>query len=133
VGDLVAARLAASEPLALGRVMRSVPASTPGRVIVGVSRISSAARTVQVTMSTARAPESVSMLFVPGDDISGSHDAYLVGERTFDDAPAMQVRAPDHVYTMRFNRVRERGRGWVLAGFEILGARATFKPVGAAL
>ena len=27
------------------------------------------------------------------------------------------------VYTFRFNRPRDRGRGWVLAGFEVLGSK----------
>lgn len=63
------------------------------------------------------------LLFVPGEDGSGRHDACLVSERTFDQAAALESHSGDAVYTLRFNRSRERRRGWVMAGFEVVGSR----------
>lgn len=128
VGELVAARLAPNQPLSLGRVMRCVPAAIAGRVIVGVSRISSAAKPIDVIVGAGDEARAVSMLFVPGDDNSGSRDAYLVPERTYDESPSLEVHGAQNVYSMRFNRVRERGRGWVLAGFEIESGRPVSVP-----
>ena len=36
----------------------------------------------------------------------------------------LQQILPASVFGLRFNRVRERGRGWLLAGFQIEGVRA---------
>ena len=63
------------------------------------------------------------MLWIQGDDASGSRDGYLVSERTYDEGHKYEVRAGGHAYSFRFNRVRERGRGWILGGFEVLAAR----------
>ena len=37
------------------------------------------------------------------------------------DRRAFETRAAGETFTFRLNRVREQGRGWVMAGFEILG------------
>ncbi len=123
VGDLVGMRISPSEKLVIGKVTRCIPAATSGRVIVGIRRISSDARLVDVSASASRSTRDSAMLYVPGNDGGGGHDAYLVGERTFEEGGALEVPAGDNLYRFRFNRVRERGRGWVLAGFEILAAR----------
>ncbi|MDQ3028419.1 MAG: hypothetical protein M3R58_18210, partial [Pseudomonadota bacterium] len=125
VGDLVAVRISSLEPLVIAKVMRCIPATTPGRVVIGVSRISSLARPVEVTSSASRGTRTSPMLYVPGDEASGCRDAYLVGERTFEEGGALEVPAGDHLYRFRFNRVRGRGRGWVLGGFEIISVRST--------
>ena len=49
-------------------------------------------------------------IFVPGDDASGSRDAFIVPERMLPDATARDVRAGSTAFTLRFNRVRARGR-----------------------
>lgn len=127
IGELVGLRIAPFEPLVIGRVIRSIPATTPGRVIVGVSRLTSGARRVEVTASASRGARVTPMLYVPGDDASGAHDAYLVGDRTFAEGGSFEVDAGDNFYRFRFNRVRGRGRGWVLAGFEILAVRPAMR------
>ena len=123
VGALVGLRLSPSGPLVIGKVTRNVPSATPGRAIVGVRRISSNTRLVDVTSGIGA--RNLSMVYVQGDDRSGSRDAWLVGERAFDQGGTFGVHARENTYDIRFNRVRERGRGWVLAGFETLAARPT--------
>ena len=123
MGSLVGLRLAPSAPLIIGRVARKMPAIAPGRTVVGVRRISSAAKRVTVTALTGPGTRRSCMLYVPGDDPNGGHDAYLIAERTYDEGRTFEAVAGGSTYSFRFNRVRERGAGWVLAGFEILAAR----------
>jgi hypothetical protein len=124
VGDIVALRLDKEGPLEICRVVRSVPAAAPGRTCLGVRRRSSRARSIEVSRPGGRAGADTTLLFIPGDDASGRHDACLVSERAFAEAGALEATVEDRVYTFRFNRPRERGRGWVLAGFEVEAARA---------
>jgi hypothetical protein len=63
------------------------------------------------------------MLFVPGEDSTGRQDAFLVGESALERSPAFAVDVGDQTFSLRLNRVRDRGRGWVLAGFEISSMR----------
>jgi hypothetical protein len=125
VGALVGLRLTPHGPLLIGKVARRMPTGKVGRSVVGVRRISSDARVISATCGAGAAANRVSMVYVRGDDRSGCEDAYLVGERTFDQGGTFEVGARENTFSFRFNRVRERGRGWVLAGFEILTARPT--------
>jgi hypothetical protein len=130
-GELVAVRLSSEEPLVLGKVVRCVASKQPGRIFMGVQRLSGAARLFDVHLElAARAPENVALLFVPGDDSCGRHDACLVSERAFAERAKSKIVAPaDGVdFTLRLNRVRDRGRGWVLAGFEVATARSHAQP-----
>ena len=123
LGALVGLRLAPSAPLMIGKVARKMPAATPGRAVVGVRRISSAVKRVTVTALTGPGTRRSCMLYVPGDDPNGGQDAYLISERTYDEGKTFEAFAGGSTYSFRFNRVRQRGAGWVLAGFEILAAR----------
>lgn len=121
-GDVVALRLEAGGPLEICKVARSVP-SPVGRVWIGARRISSQARPIEVVQPVGLAgSEDVTLVFVPGLDESGRHDACLVSERAFEEGGPLEAFLGDCVYTFKFNRVRDRGRGWVLAGFEIVAA-----------
>ena len=123
-GDLVAVRLSASEPLVLGKVVRSVASKTPGNVLVGVRRLSAAPQLIELEREAgARPAESLTLMFVPGQDSSGRHDACLVSERDFAERTPLSTLAGDRLFRLRLNRARERGRGWVLAGFEVVSAR----------
>jgi hypothetical protein len=122
VGSLLGMRITPGGPLVIGAVTRNIVAPGLGRVVVGVRRISSEAKMVGVSKGGPEAPV-VPMLWIQGDDASGSRDGYLVSERAYDEALTYEVRGVQNAYSFRFNRVRERGRGWILAGFEVLGAR----------
>lgn len=124
-GDLVAVRLSGNEPLVLGKVVRSVASRTPGHVLLGVRRLSVAPQLLEIEREAgARPAESLKLMFVPGQDSSGRHDACLVSEREFTDRAPLSTFAGNRHFRLRLNRARERGRGWVLAGFEVLSARA---------
>lgn len=124
VGDLVALRPAPGEPLLLGKVVRRLPTAAGGRVTIGLRRMSSAAQLVRACQSSAVPPSrELSLLYIPGDDDSGRHDAYLTTERDAAQRNLLETTVGDDIFTFRFNRVRQRGRGWVMAGIEITAAR----------
>ncbi len=125
VDDLVALRPAPGEPLLLARVVRRLPAPTGGRVVIGLRRITSASQPVRATLSAADGVSGeLTMLYVPGADDSGRNDAYLTSEETADGRSLFDTSVGEDIFTFRFNRVRERGRDWVMAGFEITAVRA---------
>lgn len=126
VGDLIGWRKGIGSAIVLGQVMRRMPSSTSGQVFVGVRMLSEWAiplpLTQVVTFDNGQADGTY--LFVPGDDESGRHDAFLVSERTFELQASYNARVGSEAFTLKLNRVRARGRGWILAGFEIVPAKA---------
>lgn len=123
-GDLVALRLEFDGPLEICKVARCVPAGAAGRVWLGVRRICARAQLLDVKRREAKNPLELggTIAFVPGEDRSGRHDACLVSEREFAEGTRLESMVGERVYSYRFNRARDRGRGWVLAGFEMLAA-----------
>jgi hypothetical protein len=123
-GDLVAVRLSPTQPLVICKVARSVLARARGQVFLGLQRLTNAAQLVTVRVErSARASQSEQLLFVPGDDSCGRHDAWLVSDRAFGERTKLVVAADGKDFSLRLNRARMRGRGWVLAGFEVSTAR----------
>ena len=121
LGDLVGWRNAGDNALVLGQVIRRMPSATCGQVFIGVKTLTEAALPLPLSQDLAlEASTGTTYLFVPGDDDSGRRDAFLVPEKTFDLQPSFTTRMGGEPFTLRFNRVRGRGRGWILAGFEIV-------------
>jgi hypothetical protein len=63
-------------------------------------------------------------LFVPGEDASGRHDAFVVPYRLLESHERFRVERGGRDFAFAFNRVRRRGRGWALAGYEMVDASA---------
>ncbi|HLX25048.1 MAG TPA: hypothetical protein VKR38_16995 [Usitatibacter sp.] len=126
LGDIIAVRLGPASPVvALGKVVRRIPVTEQGGFSLGVRILSKAPQRVVVAPGTATKNAAAPVLiYVPGEDDSGRHDGFLVSERDFAQAGPISVCVGASIVTLRFNRVRDRGRGWILAGFEILDARA---------
>lgn len=122
-GDIVALRLSPQRPFELGKVERCAPSGRPGRVVIGVRKLSAAARRVALSSGGRRGAARRTAIFVPGEDRGGRQDAWLVSESGFDVRSEFEACVGERIYRLRLNRVRERGRGWVLAGFEVLEAR----------
>jgi hypothetical protein len=121
VADLVGLRFGESETPLLCCVTRRIPAAADGKVRFGVTRISSATVPVQVVAVDEPGVPSAPLVFVPGADSSGRHDGFLVSDITFEKGDRIELEAESVNFTLKFNRVRERGRGWVLAGYEVVG------------
>jgi hypothetical protein len=125
VGDLVGMRLSDEEPCVLGRVVRRVPGQIEGQVTVGVLAISKypQAITLSRTQPQGRPDDEEVFIYVPGGDDSGAQDAFLVPEKILQEQTSHDTRLGEDRFTIQFNRVRRKGRGWAMAGFEILDAK----------
>ena len=125
VGDVIGIRLSDEEPCVLGRVVRRVPGQFEGKVVLGVDTITRApqAITLKRTQPQGRPDDEDLYIYVPGNDDSGAHDSFLVPEKIVIDGNSHDARIGDDTFTLQFNRVRRKGRGWALAGFEIIEAR----------
>ena len=124
VGDLVGLRISDEEPCVLGRVVRRVP-GPEGQVVIGVLAISNSpqALTLARTHPQGRPDDQGLFIYVPGSDDSGAQDAFLVPEKLLQEQCSHETAIGEDVFTLQFNRVRRKGRGWALAGFEILDAK----------
>ena len=122
VGDILGWRTGKGEPCTIGKVVRRVPGSQTGQVFLGVQRLTRAATPLRLIEEVGdRELSENTFVFVPGSDDSGRHDAFLLPEKVQRDN-AFRTRVGNDLYKLRFNRVRNKGRGWVLAGFEIVTA-----------
>lgn len=124
VGDILGWRKSHAAPIQLGRVTRRMPSSTTGQVFIGVQLLTHAAQPLKLTQIVTfdHGHADGTYLFVPGDDESGRRDAFLVSEGTYELQSSYRAHVGSESYTVKFNRVRGKGRGWILAGFEILPA-----------
>jgi hypothetical protein len=122
IGELIGWRKANGGPVTLGVVRRRSAGATAGQVFLGVELVTEAAQPLTLTSEVAfdGGQAAGTYLFVPGSDESGRHDAFLVSESVYQQHATLRTRAGSGSYQLRFNRVRGRGRGWLLAGFEIL-------------
>ncbi|HUP98687.1 MAG TPA: hypothetical protein VM073_12125 [Usitatibacter sp.] len=118
IGDLLGWRTTTGGPVILGTVIRCLAGAIPGQVFLGVRVLTPAAQPITLVDEAGRG-EAI-RLFVPGDDSSGRHDAFLVAECDYELAPCHKARVGGQEFALRYNRIRGRGRGWVLAGFEIV-------------
>lgn len=125
IGELIGWRRAAFGPITLGRVIRRLPSTTAGQVFLGVQLLTEMGLHFALTRADAfdRGGAENTFLFVPGDDASGRRDAFLLPESTFQQQHSYHAFTGDAVYTVKFNRVRNKGRGWILAGFEVVPAK----------
>jgi hypothetical protein len=129
VGDLIGWRKAKGEACTIGKVVRRVPGGSPGQVFLGVQRLTEAAQPLRLVEEIGeRELSENTFVFVPGADLSGRHDAFLLPENLQRENAAFRVRLGNDIYKLRFNRVRNKGRGWVLAGFEIVTAEKPQAP-----
>lgn len=125
VGDVIGVRLSDEEPCVLGRVVRRVPGQIEGKVILGIDTIARApqAITLKRTPPLGRPDDQDVYIYVPGNDDSGAQDSFLVPEKIVIDGNSHDAHIGDDTFTLQFNRVRRKGRGWALAGFEIVEAK----------
>ena len=125
VGDVVGMRISDDEPCVLGRVVRRVPGQVEGQLMIGVEILS---RTPQaVTLARAqkqnRPDDEDVYIYIPGAEDSGAQDAFLLPEKIVIDGSSHEACIGEDVFTLQFNRVRRKGRGWAMAGFEIVEAK----------
>ena len=123
VGALLGWRHVAGGPVLLGRVTRRVARAIGGEVFFGIQLLSECAQPLTLASTVADKRDESTYLFVPGQDNSGRHDAFLLPESAFERNATYDVAIGGRQFHVRFNRVRMKGRGWVLAGFAPMATR----------
>jgi hypothetical protein len=121
VGELVGLRTGADQPLVLARVVRRVNELNRG-IQLGVQLLSDAAWPTRLATFASPDGATEEFIFVPGPDSSGRFDSFAIPYSALKDDVRYQVKAGADEYTLEFNRVHRRGRGWAMAGFEIVSS-----------
>jgi hypothetical protein len=93
----------------------------------GVRVLSRALHRLDIAQGAARTPTQA--LYLAGPDSSGRQDAVLVAQGDFDPLADYEIRFADRLYRVQLNRVRYQGRGWLLAGVEVVEERAERAPL----
>ena len=127
VGELVALRSDERGPCHIARVVRRIRDAGSDRVQVGLQLLSDrrvGARPCLLS-STELATEDT-YIFVPGADGSGSRDTFIVPFRLLESRACFHVLRGERDFALEFNRVRERGRGWAQAGFEMVDPKLEY-------
>ncbi len=120
VGELVALRFAPDRPCVLAAVVRCVREAEGERVQVGMRRLSHEALPARPCTLRPDRGEEGAYVFVPGEDASGRHDAFVVPLRLVESNERFHVRRGGRDFALVFDRLRRRGRGWALSGFEMV-------------
>lgn len=125
VGDLVGMKLSEDDPCVLGRIARRVPGAQEGVVVIGVRALTAEpqALTLSRTQRQNRPDDDELFIYVPGGEDSGAQDSFVVNEKLLNEPSVLETTLGEERFTLQFNRVRRKGRGWALAGFEILEAK----------
>ena len=105
-------------------VSSPLPAELPIGFEDVLRRLAPRARALDVVAPAQRGHPPTRVLFVPGEDDSGRHDACLVDQATYERGAPICAHVDGCIYEFHLRRVRARGRGWVLAGFEMAAALA---------
>jgi len=122
VGELLALRFHPGTPCVLACVVRCVRQADGDRMRVGVERLSHAALPMRPCPLRTEHGLDGTYIFVPGEDASGRQDAFVVPYRLLESSERFLVRRNGRDFALGFNRVRRRGRGWALAGYEMVDA-----------
>jgi hypothetical protein len=121
VGDLLGWRKSPDEPVSIGRVARRMPGSSAGQVYFGVELLSADARALMlVEVICDRTLPDRPFIYVAGDQESGRRDACLLPEGKYRASTVFHARVAERTFLLRIGRPSQRGRGWVLASFEVV-------------
>jgi hypothetical protein len=124
VGDIISVSLSDSGEPVMGEIARIVPSTRDGVLRVGVHLSFPDCQTIEVRVAGAAASRRDSnAIYVPGPDSSGRYDVLLVSETFAQSKPLCEITLGEQAYDLRINHIREKGRGWVAAGFEVVSIR----------
>lgn len=121
VGDLVAFAGIGQATMMIGEVVRKLPDAEPGCVQLGVSLLTRTPRPVTLAAAhrAVRATD-IDAVYIPGADSCGRNDALLMSETSLSRFGERMLDTGNKSYQVAVNRVRRQGRGWALAGFEVV-------------
>lgn len=124
VGELVALRFQPGAACLLACVVRCVRRADEDIVDVGLERLSHRNLPMRTCLLRTDSGDAGTYIYIPGEDPSGRHDAFVVPYRLLESGERFLVKHGGRDFALAFNRVRRRGRGWALAGYEMVDASA---------
>jgi hypothetical protein len=122
VGELLALRFHAGTACVLACVVRCVRHADAETALIGLERLSHPGLAMRPCALRTEHGLEGTYVYVPGDDASGRQDAFVVPYRLLESSDRFLVRRGAREFALGFNRVRRRGRGWALAGYEMVDA-----------
>lgn len=126
VGDLLGVKSPGNTFPTLGVAVRKLPGRGEHGALIGVELLARDPRRVTLSASdpvSKFALKHFDCLYLPGKDPSGSLDSIVVGHDVFAARSRFEFVVGNQTYVIAFNRLRRQGRGWVVAGFEIVDVR----------
>ena len=123
VGDLLSVKNPADAYPTLGVAVRKLPARGEKGALIGVELLARDPRRVTLCATDRSAKSALKQfecLYLPGKDVSGSLDSMVVPQDAFTSRTNFEWMVDGLAYVIAFNRMRRQGRGWVVAGFEIV-------------
>ena len=126
IGDLLGVKSPGDAFPILGVAVRKLPGRGEHGALVGVELLARDPRRVTLSASDRASKSALKLfdcLYLPGKDASGDLDSIVVGHDVFAVKASFELVLAAQTYVIAFNRMRRQGRGWVLAGFEIVDVR----------
>lgn len=120
VGSLLAIRSRPGDPPIIAEVVRRI-ASPDARTRLGARVVSRDGRRVRLSVAGSRVG-GVDCVFIPGQDSCGRGDSLLMPPSAYATDRLYRVAFPERTYEVRPTRIRQRGRGWIIAKVEVVGA-----------
>lgn len=121
VGSLLAIRGRPMEPPIITEVVRRI-ASPDAKTSLGARVITRDGRRVRLSVAGSRAG-GVDCIFIPGRDSCGRGDGLLMPPSAYAADKSYQITFPNRAYEVRPTRIRQRGRGWLVAKIEVVGTK----------
>jgi len=116
-GILVAYRNGDGDAWKIGTLVRRIRSEEMGAWLLGIRNLSD--RPVHVSLRGADAPARAA-IYAPLKTKTGRVDGLIVDPGAFGDMATHSLAAGDADFQVQMNRVLDRGRGWLRAGFEVL-------------
>ena len=123
-GDIIGLRAADQSQPRIGIVVRKF--QSPDGSGIGLEWVATAPKHLfasEIRQATGKVERRIACLYIADRDDTGRSDRILIDDSAFLHDNRYELAFSDRVFEVRLNRVLLRGRGWVSAGFALLGAK----------
>jgi hypothetical protein len=125
VGDILGLRVPGTQEVTIGEIARKVPVGDGSNVHVGIRVLTANPTMVSMRSTRDKAGAQFKGIYIPGSDNSGRNDIMLLRDINFSIKHRYEIGFQREMFVIQFNRVRDQGRGWVAAGYDLLEVKKT--------